>query len=153
MLVEKSLQGRSTQQYLANIGLKVNAKLGGVNSIIREPLFEKSRWMMMGGDTSHPSPGQLRMNPPPPSFAAVCGSYDKYCSKYTAVATAQGGKEQLISGFEDLARELLRRFKEKNNGQMPDSIMYYRDGLSEGEFNQIMAVEAEPLRGKFYIRA
>ncbi|KAH0533824.1 hypothetical protein GP486_008965 [Trichoglossum hirsutum] len=29
---------------------------------------------------------------------------------------------------------------------MPDSIIYYHDGLSEGEFNQVMASEAEPLR-------
>ncbi|KAH0555907.1 hypothetical protein GP486_006150, partial [Trichoglossum hirsutum] len=151
MLVEKSVQGRGQQQYLANIGLKVNAKLGGINSFIREPLFEKGRWMMIGGDTSHPSPAQMRMNPPPPAFAAVCGSYDKYCMRYTAVATAQGGKELLISGFEDISRELFKRFKEKNNGHMPDSIIYYRDGLSEGEFSQIMASEAEPLRGKFHI--
>jgi hypothetical protein len=29
MLIEKSVQGRDQQQHLANIGLKVNAKLGG----------------------------------------------------------------------------------------------------------------------------
>ncbi|KAI9783515.1 MAG: hypothetical protein M1839_003685 [Geoglossum umbratile] len=137
---------KGQMQYLANIGLKVNVKLGGINSLVKEPLFQQSRWMVMGADTSHPSPAQLRMNPPPPTFAAVCGTYDRDCVKYTAVATAQGGKEQVISGFEDVARELLVRYKEKNSGNMPEAILYYRDGLSEGEFAHIIANEVEPLR-------
>ncbi len=49
MLVEKSVLGRGQQQYVANIALKVNAKRGGVNSTVSEPLFEKARWMMLGG--------------------------------------------------------------------------------------------------------
>jgi eukaryotic translation initiation factor 2C len=142
--------GKGQTQYLANIGLKVNVKLGGMNSLVKEPLFQQKRWMVMGADTSHPSPAQLRMNPPPPTFAAVCGTYDKDCTKYTAVATAQGGREQIISGFEDVARELLVRYKEKNGNNMPDAILYYRDGLSEGEFAQIMANEVEPLRGQYF---
>lgn len=47
-----------------------------------------------------------------------------------------------------MAEELLSRYSEKNNKVMPESIVYYRDGLSEGEFSQIQASEAEPLRGK-----
>ncbi|KAI9774689.1 MAG: hypothetical protein M1840_002938 [Geoglossum simile] len=148
---EKYFRGEKGQmQYLANVGLKVNVKLGGMNSLVKEPLFQQKRWMVMGADTSHPSPAQLRMNPPPPTFAAVCGTYDKDCTKYTAVATAQGGREQIISGFEDVSRELLVRYKEKNSGNMPEAILYYRDGLSEGEFAQIMANEVEPLRGKYF---
>ncbi|KAI9756775.1 MAG: hypothetical protein M4579_003692 [Chaenotheca gracillima] len=47
-----------------------------------------------------------------------------------------------------MAKELLKRYQIKNHGQLPESILYYRDGLSEGEFSQIIANEAEPLKGK-----
>ncbi|KAI9841958.1 MAG: hypothetical protein M1837_000278 [Sclerophora amabilis] len=145
MLVEKALSPRGQPQYIANIGLKVNVKLGGVNSIIQEPLLQRS-WMMLGGDTSHPSPAQLRMNPPPPTFSALSASWNTSCTAYSSVASAQFAKEQLITDFEAMAKELLGRFQEKNKGKAPDSILYFRDGLSEGEFSQILASEAEPLK-------
>ncbi|KAI9666996.1 MAG: hypothetical protein M1829_005603 [Trizodia sp. TS-e1964] len=146
MLVEKSIGNqKGQQQYLANIGLKVNVKLGGINSIIVEPLFRKSKWMMLGGDVSHPSPGQLRMNPPPPSFSALAASWDKDCTAYSAVSSAQKGGEQIITDFPAMAQELLNRFREKNSGQFPESIIYFRDGTSESEFETIMAQEANPL--------
>ncbi|KAI9714677.1 MAG: hypothetical protein M1812_006342 [Candelaria pacifica] len=147
MLVEKAIHNaRGQLQYLANIGLKVNVKLGGVNSTVHIPLFQQQRYMLMGGDVSHPSPAQLRMNPPPPSFSALTGSWDRDCTAYTAVTSAQFAKEQLISDFDKMAEELLSRYREKNNETMPQSIIYYRDGLSESEFPQILASEGEPLK-------
>jgi eukaryotic translation initiation factor 2C len=148
MIIDKATNQRGQMQYLANIGLKVNVKLGGINSTINEPLFRASRWMVLGGDTSHPSPAQLRMNPPPPTYSAVCGSWDPNCTQYTTVSSAQFSKEQTISDFAVMARELLQRYAEKNRGEYPQSIMYYRDGLSESQFAAIMAEEVEPLRGK-----
>lgn len=147
MLVEKAVNNnRGQSQYLANVGLKINAKLGGINSAVSIPLFKDRRYMLMGGDVSHPSPSQLRMNPPPPSFSALTGSWNSNCTAFTAVASAQAANEQLISDFELMAEELLRRYSDKNNNTMPESIIYYRDGLSEGEFDQILASEGEPLR-------
>ncbi|KAI9821210.1 MAG: hypothetical protein M1827_003944 [Pycnora praestabilis] len=146
MLVEKAVLGRGQPQYLANICLKVNVKLGGINSTIQEPMLCRQRWMMMGGDTSHPTPSQLRLNPPPPSFSALSASWDRNCTAYTSIASAQFAKEQLISDFTEMARELIKRYKTKNKEAVPEAILYYRDGLSEGEFVQILANEAEPLR-------
>lgn len=148
MLVEKALSGRGQLQYIANIGLKANVKLGGINSIVTDPLFRNSRWMLIGGDTSHPSPAQLRMNPPPPTFSALTATWDNTCTAYTAVASAQLGKDQMITDFAILFKELLKRYKDKNNGKTPESILYYRDGLSESQFAAIMAQEAEPLKGE-----
>jgi Piwi domain len=64
-------QGSGFAQYCANIALKVNAKLGGINSEIRHPLLSSRRWMMLGADVSHPDPAALRRNPPPPSYAGT----------------------------------------------------------------------------------
>ena len=149
MLVGKALNRRGQPQYLANIALKTNVKVGGINSTIEEPLFKNGSWMLIGGDTTHPSPSQLRMNPPPPSYSGLVATWDRGCTAYTAIASAQAAKEQLImdSGF--MMKELLARYMERNHGSMPDSIIYYRDGLSEGQFNQVIACEAEPLRGEY----
>ncbi|KAI9812851.1 MAG: hypothetical protein M1832_006472 [Thelocarpon impressellum] len=88
----------------------------------------------------------LRMNPPPPTFSALSASWDRDCARYTSVTSAQTAKTQLIDDFKAMAKVLLQRYAEKNNGSLPDSIVYYRDGLSEGEFNQILITEAAPLK-------
>lgn len=146
MVVDKALSPRGQPQYLANIGMKVNVKRGGINAFVADPLFRQSRWMLMGADTSHPSPAQLRMDPPPPTYAAVTASYDQNCCSYTAVGTAQFSKEQLISDFEHLAKELLNRYSAKNRGGYPQRILFYRDGLGESQFNAIMAEEVQGLK-------
>ena len=147
MLVEKAL-GRGQPQYIANIALKVNAKRGGINSKISEPLLQdrKRRWMMVGGDVTHPSPAQLRMNPPPPSFTAISGSYDQDCCLFSSITSAQGAKEDLIADLAVMATELLERFRNKQGGQLPESIMYWRDGVSESQFEQVLGVEVAALK-------
>ena len=147
MLVDKAMNQRGQPQYLANIGLKVNVKLGGVNSTVDEPMFKKSRWMMLGGDTSHPSPAQLRMNPPPPTYTALTASWDPNCVAYSSVAFAQFSKDQMITDFAVMIKELLKRYAERNNGRYPDSILFYRDGVSESQFTALKAEEIDPLKG------
>lgn len=51
MLVEKALKSNGQLQYLGNIGLKVNLKLGGANSMIDMPFIKRSRVMMLGGES------------------------------------------------------------------------------------------------------
>ena len=123
MLVEKALKEKGQMQYLGNVALKINLKLGGRNSCVREPLFHRKRWMMIGADVSHPSPGQLRQNPPPPSITALTGSYDPECVSFTAVTSAQPATVELIADIRPMVTELLRRFSQKNKGVFPESII------------------------------
>lgn len=55
MSAAKAITGRSNAQYLGNIMLKVNVKLGGCNAEISEPVLHRDRWMLIGGDISHAS--------------------------------------------------------------------------------------------------
>ncbi|KZF25336.1 Piwi-domain-containing protein [Xylona heveae TC161] len=142
---DKAGRPRGQDQYLANVAIKVNVKLNGINHELKEEIFLKKRTMLMGADVSHPFPAQLRKNPPPPSFSALVATYDKACSAYTAIASCQEATTQMISDFRRMAQEVLERYKQKNNNLLPEQIFFFRDGLSESEFAQIMADEAQPL--------
>ncbi|OJA17422.1 hypothetical protein AZE42_04820 [Rhizopogon vesiculosus] len=51
---------RANDQYCANLGMKINVKLGGVNALPRSPALEKlvsATFMIMGADVGHPAPG------------------------------------------------------------------------------------------------
>jgi eukaryotic translation initiation factor 2C len=146
MLVEKSIKNlRGQPQSLGNIALKINPKLGGLNSSVTEPLFTQKRWMMLGGDTSHPSAGELRKIPPPPSFCALVGSYDSACAMYTAVTTAQPATAELIETFGPMAETLLQRYKIRNN-IYPDAIIYLRDGVSDSQIQTLQDTEVASLK-------
>lgn len=52
----------------------------------------------------------------------------------------QAPKREIIDDFRNIVAHHLRVFKEKN-GCLPDKILYFRDGVSEGQFDQVMAIE------------
>lgn len=116
MLQEKAFSGKGTQQYIANIAMKVNVKLGGTNCIAEEPMFSAAPCMLMGGDISHASPGALRAANPPPSCAALVGTWDKECTAYTAVTSMQESTLGMIANIKPMFAELLKRYAEKNAG-------------------------------------
>lgn len=133
---------------LANIAIKVNVKLGGRNTIFQDPALSSRRFMCIGADTSHPSPGQLRLDNPPPAIAALVGTYDQALCQFTGVAAAQSPTEQLIapSVFAMMCKELLQRYQQKNNGALPQIVLFFRDGLSESQFRAIKDTETRALK-------
>ena len=151
MIVEKALKDKGQMQYLGNIGLKINCKLGGINSSVEEPLFKRSKYMILGGDSSHPSSGELRKMPPPPSYCALVGTYDQACVAYTGVATAQPATEELIGTFGAMVTELMKRFYSRNKF-LPDSVIYWRDGIAESQVPQFLDTEVQALRSRFQHR-
>ena len=42
MLKDKGFTGRGTGQYIANIAMKVNVKLGGTNCVAHNPIFDQT---------------------------------------------------------------------------------------------------------------
>ena len=65
---------RMNKQYLANVALKINVKVGGRNTVLvdalsrRIPLVSDKPTIIFGADVTHPHPGEDSS----PSIAAVC---------------------------------------------------------------------------------
>ncbi|XP_062208482.1 protein argonaute 4A [Phragmites australis] len=147
---------RVNDQYLTNVLLKINAKLGGLNSLLQIeaspaiPLVSKVPTIILGMDVSHGSPGQSDM----PSIAAVVGSREwPLISKYRASVRAQSPKMEMIDslfkpqGTEDdgLIRECLIDFYTSSGKRKPEQIIIFRDGVSESQFNQVLNIELDQI--------
>jgi eukaryotic translation initiation factor 2C len=103
--------------------------------------------MLIGGDTSLASPSALRRDPPPPTTASLCGTWDRECTAYTSIASMQQSTDaNSIVHAGPMFKELLNRYRQKNNGLLPEHIIYYRDGASESEFDTIRDKEGLVLR-------
>ncbi|KAI0734018.1 argonaute-like protein [Fomitopsis betulina] len=151
--MKSSKCGRAREQYFANICLKVNVKLGGINSIPepRSVAFltdPKNPTIVMGADVTHPPPGAQDR----PSFAALVANVDSDTSKYIADLRVQTGRREMIHDLESMAQRMLemyigyRRGAEKKASPEPKRIIFYRDGVSEGEFQKVIDIELPRLR-------
>ncbi|KAL3509941.1 hypothetical protein ACH5RR_029342 [Cinchona calisaya] len=144
-------------QYLTNVLLKINTKLGGINSLLsierpsRVPLIKDTPTMILGMDVSHGSPGQSDI----PSIAAVVGSRSwPLISRYRAAVRTQSSKVEMIESLykplangEDggIMRELLMDFYDTSNGLKPTQIIVFRDGVSESQFSQVLDFELDQM--------
>ncbi|XP_049343041.1 protein argonaute 4-like isoform X4 [Solanum verrucosum] len=149
--------GRVNDQYLTNLLLKINAKLGGLNSMLAAevspsiPMVSKVPTMILGMDVSHGSPGQSDV----PSIAAVVSSRQwPSISRYRASVRTQSPKVEMIdnifkkvSDTEDdgIMRELLLDFYVSSGKRKPEHIIVFRDGVSESQFNQVLNIELDQL--------
>uniref|UniRef100_I1NM61 Piwi domain-containing protein n=1 Tax=Oryza glaberrima TaxID=4538 RepID=I1NM61_ORYGL len=89
-------------QYLTNVLLKINAKLGGLNSLLQIernqaiPLLSKTPTIILGMDVSHGSPGRDDV----PSVAAVVSSLEwPLISKYKASVCTQSPRLEMIDSL------------------------------------------------------
>ncbi|KAG8691676.1 hypothetical protein FRC09_011559, partial [Ceratobasidium sp. 395] len=116
-------------QYLNNLVLKVHAKLGGTNFAPKNINWDGPT-MVMGGDVSHPPAGSQGH----PSISAVVGSMDRYSCQYSARSNVQASREERIVDLGPMTESLVRNFAENNKNTPPRHILFFRDGLSEGQF-------------------
>ncbi|ETI22358.1 hypothetical protein G647_06432 [Cladophialophora carrionii CBS 160.54] len=136
---------RKNEQYLANVGLKFNLKLGGLNQSL-EPsklgILSEGKTMVVGIDVTHPSPGSLATAP---SVVGVVASVDKWLGQWPAALAIQTARKEMVSGLKALMESRLRMWK-KHNGTYPENILIYRDGVSEGQYNLVLDQELPEIR-------
>ncbi|KAG9286308.1 hypothetical protein G9A89_014295 [Geosiphon pyriformis] len=132
------------KQYCANVCLKINVKLGGMNSFLppNEIQFISGRpTILIGADVAH----SFSENPSRPSIAAVCGSMDAKASRYSASIRVQTARQDIIDDLAGMIKELLKTFYQ-TCGKKPERILMYRDGVSESQFAAVLADEVTAIR-------
>ena len=146
----KLKQGRQLAQFFANVALKVNLKLGGVNQQLNRQggasvlqLFKIPNTMVVGIDVTHPSPGSLEKAP---SIAAVVASINTNCGQWPGEVFLQNRRQEILSNLANVMKNRLNLWREKNNLRYPESIIVYRDGVSEGEHRKVLTTEWAAIR-------
>ncbi|OJJ95652.1 hypothetical protein ASPACDRAFT_81768 [Aspergillus aculeatus ATCC 16872] len=145
VLVKNFTSERGREQYLANVGLKVNLKLGGVNQLIPRELgiVSKGKTMLVGIDVTHPSPGSSSKAP---SVAGMVASIDSHLGQWPAELRIQTSRQERVSELDEMLKAHLGRWAKINKGQYPDNIIVYRDGVSEGQYEMVVEEELPLLK-------
>jgi hypothetical protein len=129
---------RPNKQYCGNLGLKINAKLGGINNTLRAdaiPFLTQKPTMIIGADVTHPAPGENK-----PSVVAVVASMDSKSFRYAGRLKVQDPRVEVIEGLKFMVHQLLVSFQQRNTAY-PQRILFYRDGVSEGQYAEVLQKE------------
>ncbi|KAI1940571.1 hypothetical protein LOZ66_002167 [Ophidiomyces ophidiicola] len=133
-------------QYYANVSLKFNLKLGGANHTLEASklgIIGQGKTMVVGIDVTHPSPGSSLLAP---SVAALVASVDSELSQWPAVLRLQKErKSEMVDSLQEMLESRLI-FWSKKNGSLPENILVYRDGVSEGQYSLVLENELPLLR-------
>ncbi|CAN6322278.1 unnamed protein product [Urochloa humidicola] len=154
---------RPNKQYLENVALKINVKVGGRNTVLERafvrngiPFVSEVPTIIFGADVTHPPPGEDSAS----SIAAVVASMDwPEITKYRGLVSAQPHRQEIIEDLFTVSkdpqkghnvnggmiRELLIAFRRKTN-RRPERIIFYRDGVSEGQFSHVLLHEMDAIR-------
>ncbi|XP_047314074.1 protein argonaute MEL1-like [Impatiens glandulifera] len=152
---------KRTLPYLENITLKINVKAGGRNTVLASAFERKLDFVsdmptiIFGADVTHPAPGEDSSC----SIAAVVASMDwPEVTTYKGLVSAQRHREIIISDLykevddpirgrvkSGMIREMLISFMQ-STGHKPHRIIFYRDGVSDGQFSHVLLYEVDAIR-------
>ncbi|KAK6834728.1 hypothetical protein PG987_009422 [Apiospora arundinis] len=81
----------------------------------------------------------------PPSQVALVASVDKDLGQWPVVTWKNPGTQEMVN---ELKTHFLSRLELyfKQNGKLPKSIVIYRDGVSEGQYEQVTSIELPQIR-------
>lgn len=146
MNVKKLTKTNGQDQYLRNISMKVNLKIGGGNHVVGQEqlnLISPNDTIIVGIDVTHPSPGS---NPLAPSIAAMVASVDSDLGQWPAALRIQNeARQEMVSGLKGMLESRVRLWETKNR-KLPENILVYRDGVSEGQYSIVIDEELPALR-------
>ncbi|XP_032670990.1 protein argonaute-2-like isoform X1 [Odontomachus brunneus] len=130
---------------ISNILLKINSKLNGINHTFTQNTMpyclRGKNYMLIGADVSHPSPDAKDI----PSVAAVAASHDETTFKYNVTIRLQQPKQEEISDLKEIMIKHIQ-FYVKEMKMPPQIIIFYRDGVSEGQIAMVLDKEIRSIK-------
>ncbi|KAG6119255.1 hypothetical protein E4U14_005609 [Claviceps sp. LM454 group G7] len=148
-MVAKNLYKDNNFSYYSNVGLKINLKAGGVNHKLKidSPLLKEGQTMFVGYDVTHPTNMNVVEGQEPPSLVGLVASVDKDLAQWPARAWEQKAKQEMLSNtLTEAFKSRLQLWQAKNSNALPENIVIFRDGVSEGQFSQVVEKELPLIR-------
>lgn len=143
----KFMNPRGQPMYFANVALKVNLKVGGHNHLVEQDrlsFIADDKTMLVGIDVTHPSPGSSASAP---SVATMVASIDKHLGQWPGVLRIQGARQEMVADIKDMFKSRLTMWRQMGrHASLPDNILVYRDGVSEGQYQLVLDNELAQMR-------
>ena len=138
---------KSSMGEIANLMLKFNWKLGGVNWSLNMSEFKilgGKTTMFVGIDVVHAPPGAMKGAP---SVAAVVASTGPNPGQFPGVIELQHHEDptkkaiEMIPKLNTMFASRLELWAKLNHGDLPQLLFIYRDGVSDSQLEHVLNIE------------
>jgi len=137
VVTARLIQTNKNQMGVATkIALQLNCKLGGVPWEVKIPM---KGFMVVGYDTYHESQKKNA------SAGAWVASTNHSCSQYYSQAAIHTGREEISMNMQTFMTLSLEAYKERNEGNYPNNIFVFRDGIGEGSIRHVHQHEIDSI--------
>lgn len=142
---------KGQDQYFANVALKFNLKLGGNNQVVepsRLSFINEDKTMVVGIDVTHPSPGSSSFAP---SVAGLVACPDKHMGQWLGTLSLQKeARQEMVSDLNPMMKKALGWWRNiGKHASLPENVLIYRDGVSEGQYQLVIDDEIQLIRDAF----
>lgn len=100
----------------------------------------------MGIDVTHPTAGS---SDNAPSVAAVTATIDGTFAQYRGRVRVQGRREEIVADLREIVKDILNLWERENGGRRPQNVLVYRDGVSEGQYQDVLRLEVSAIEAAF----
>ncbi len=79
-------------------------------------------------------------------------SMDRLCARYAAAVESNGDRVEILTTktIEDMLKPLIEHWCEEiGEGRLPKHVYYFRDGVSEGQYNEVLRNEVADIKQIF----
>lgn len=138
VVVKNSLY-KNALSVCSKIICQINAKLGMSLWVSQIPEGLPKKLMIIGADVHHGKKG---------SVIGLCASFDENFTKYYSRIKVQKKGQEIMINISSLISDALQKFF-KTNKFLPDTIIFYRDGVGEGQFKEVQEIEIPSILNGF----
>lgn len=139
VVVKKTMNHKNVGSIASKVVIQMSAKLGGIPWLIRMPV---KGLMTVGFDVSHHPRDRSR------SVGALVATMDiKKSSAFYSVTSSYSDGNAMNIGLANHMQKALDIYVEEC-GELPQKILFYRDGVGEGQIQYLMEKEVQPLISK-----
>ncbi|KAF4414841.1 hypothetical protein FACUT_13926 [Fusarium acutatum] len=140
---------KESLQYFANVALKWNLKTGGVNHKLHNEvgLIKEGKTMVVGYDITHPTNISADKSDAAPSLVGLVATIDRDMGQWPAYSWEQSSKQEMLDEtLTEAFRSRLELWQKHNQQELPENIVIFRDGVSTGQFAQVLRTELPRIR-------
>ncbi|CAH0016445.1 unnamed protein product [Clonostachys rhizophaga] len=135
------------QSYAANVALKWNLKAGGANHLLADNIkLLSEKTMVVGYDVTHPTNMPVTEKNRPPSLVGMVASIAPDLAQWPATVWEQSTRQEMLDDTLVEAFQSRLELWRKHNKVLPERIIIFRDGVSEGQFQQVLEQELPKMR-------
>lgn len=140
-VVSRTMERNGFNTIAHNILCQMVVKLGGI-PYVSSSLKLPPNSMVIGIDVFHSGEKGAKTLK---SWVALISTYDKYaCSTYNTAKSQDPGKE-ISDVIHPLVVDALENFKKHNNAY-PSTVFIYRDGVGQGQIEELQMKEIDPMK-------